>query len=115
MGLAGFAFTFFLLILNLVGTLRLKNRMPQLVELELLVLIIGLLLWLITLLGLYFHKRWAWNWNTVLFSLSLVNLLFLYVLTGSSLTFVFVLGVNLFGLITSIIGLELYIPDEDFD
>ncbi|PIN81913.1 hypothetical protein COV11_00630 [Candidatus Woesearchaeota archaeon CG10_big_fil_rev_8_21_14_0_10_30_7] len=115
MGLPGFVFTFVLLLINLFGTLRLKSQLTQLVNLELALVCAGLFLWLIALLGLYFHKRWAWNWNIVLFSLSLANVLWLYTFVGGSLTFVVLLGFNALGLVSSMVGLELYIPNENLD
>ncbi len=113
MGLPGFVFTFVFLLLNLALASRLKGRLTQLAEVELFLMVVGLLLWLVVLAGVHFHKRWAWVWNILLFSLSLGNVVWLYTILGGSLTFVLALGVNTFGLLASIIGLELYIPDEN--
>ncbi len=113
MGLPGFVFTLVLLLFNLFGTWRLEKRLSYFVNAELLFLVVGLLVWLVILLGLYHHKRWAWALNIILFSVSLANVLWLYSLLGISLTLVSLLGIGAFGLVTSVIGLELYIPQED--
>ncbi|MBI2565096.1 hypothetical protein HYV79_03870 [Candidatus Woesearchaeota archaeon] len=115
MGLAGFVFTLVLLLFNLLTSIRLANRLTTNVTLELVFLVIGVLLWLIALLGFALNKRWGWNWNIILFSLSLANLIWLYSLFGSSLTHAFAFFVNSFGLLVSILGLDLYVPPSTDD
>ncbi|MBI5065329.1 hypothetical protein HZA97_03760 [Candidatus Woesearchaeota archaeon] len=113
MGLPGFIFTFVLLLFDLFGTWRLQERLSYFVNAELLFLVVALSVWLVILLGLYHHKRWAWALNIILFSVSLANALWLYSLLGISLTLVLLLGIGAFGLVTSVVGLELYIPHEE--
>ena len=111
MGMFGFVITLVLLLLNVFGTVRLQKSLHTHLTLELVFVVATLFLWLVAVLALAGNKRWAWSLNTILFSLSSANLLWIYSQAGGSLTLFVVLGVNVFAIILGILAIDLYQPD----
>jgi hypothetical protein len=95
-----------LFIVNFVGTIFLETKMPQYFTLELVIIIVGILLSVISLVGIAAEARWAWPFSTILFSLLLANSVFLYVNVPAIITFLGLLVVNIFGLLVAIISIE---------
>lgn len=113
MGMASFVITIVMLLLNILGTVRLQRSLHSRLTIELAFLVAILFLWLIAVLALAWNKRWAWSLNTILFSLSTANLLWIYTNAGLSLTFVFTLGINVFAIILGILAIDIYQPEAE--
>jgi lysylphosphatidylglycerol synthetase-like protein (DUF2156 family) len=111
MGMFGFVITLVLLLLNVFGTVRLQKSLHTHLTLELVFLVAALFFWLVTILALAGNKRWAWSLNTVLFSLSTANLLWIYSQSNGGLTLFATLAVNAFAVILGILAIDLYQPD----
>lgn len=111
MGMFGFVITLVLLLLNVFGTVRLQKSLHTHLTLELVFVVVALFFWLVTVLALAGNKRWAWSLNTVLFSLSSANLLWIYSQAGGGLTLLATLGVNVFAVILGVLAIDLYQPD----
>jgi hypothetical protein len=95
-----------LLVLTFIGAIFMESRMPQYAALELVIIVVGILLSIIALIGIASESRWAWPYATILFSLSLANILFLYLNVPAIGTFLVLLAVNIFGLMLSILSIE---------
>jgi len=95
-----------LLVVNFIGTIFIESKMPQYFTLELVIIVVGILLAVISLVGIAAEARWAWPFSTILFSLLLANSVFLYVNVPAIITFLGLLVVNIFGLLVSIISIE---------
>lgn len=100
-----------LLLLNFVGALFLETRMAQYYNLELVLMIIGLIVMAGILLGLVFEARWAWPLSTIFFAASLANSVFLYFNVRSFLVFSGLLLFNLLGLVLSVVSIK---EEDDF-
>lgn len=111
MGMFGFVITLVLLLLNVFGTVRLQKSLHTHLTIELVFLVAALFFWLVTTLALAGNKRWAWSLNTVLFSLSTANLLWIYSQSHGGLTLFATLAVNAFAVILGILAIDLYQPD----
>jgi hypothetical protein len=94
------------LVLSFVGAIFLESKMEQYATLELVIIVVGILLSIMALVGIASEARWAWPFTTILFSLSLANLVFLHVNVGAFLTFVLLLLVNIFGMLIAVLSIE---------
>lgn len=94
------------MVLSFIGTIFLESRMARYATLELVIIVVGILLSLIALVGIAAESRWAWPFVTVLFSLSLANIVFVHVNVGAFLTFVLLLIVNIFGMLIAVLSIE---------
>jgi hypothetical protein len=94
------------LVLSFIGTIFLEGKLEQYAALELVIIVVGILLSIIALVGIAAEARWAWPFTTILFSLSLANLVFLHVNIGAFVTFVLLLLVNVFGMLVSVLSIE---------
>jgi hypothetical protein len=94
------------LVLNFVGTVFLESRLEKYAGLEVAIIVIGVLLSVIALAGIAGGAGWAWPFATILFSLSLANVLFLHVNVGAFITFMLLAFVNIVGLLASIFSVE---------
>jgi len=94
------------LVLNFIGTIFLETKLEQHATLELVIVVVGIILSIIALIGIAAESRWSWPFATILFSLSLANVLFLHVNIGAMGTFLALLAVNIFGMLIAIISIE---------
>ena len=94
------------MVLSFIGTIFLETKLQQYATLELVIIVVGILLSLIALVGIAGESRWAWPFATVLFSLSLANIVFVHVNVGAFLTFVLLLIVNIFGMLIAVLSIE---------
>lgn len=115
MGVAGFITGFILIILNLVFSLRLEKRMAFGNDLALIILTIVLLLSIIGLIGVYKNKRWAWPSMLILFALNTANQIWQYSVVGGSMTLWSGILFNIFGVLISLLGIEMYMPETEED
>ena len=113
MGMTSFVITIVLLLLDILGTVRLQKNLHSRLTIELAFLVAILVLWLIAVLALAWNKKWAWSLNTILFSSSTANLLWIYTNVGSSLTFILTLGINVFAIIIGILAIDIYRSDTE--
>ena len=94
------------MVLSFIGIIFLETKMSQYATLELVIIVVGILLSLIALVGIAGESRWAWPFVTVLFSLSLANIVFEHVNVGAFITFVLLLIVNIFGMLVAVLSIE---------
>lgn len=106
MGMGRLFFILGLLVLNFVGTIFLESRLQQYAVLELVIIVVGILLSILAIVGIATEVKWAWPFATILFALSLANVVFLHVNINAFLTFVILLFVNVFGLLVSVLSIE---------
>ncbi len=95
-----------LVVLNFIGVIFLETKLQEYFRLELVIIMVGMLLSLIALVGIAAEARWAWPFTTILFALSLANVVFLHVNIGAIGTFLLLLIVNVFGLLMAILSLQ---------
>jgi hypothetical protein len=94
------------MVLSFVGIIFLESKMSQYATLELVIIVIGILLSIVALVGIAAESRWSWPFATVLFSLSLANIVFEHVNVGAFITFVLLLIVNIFGMLIAVLSIE---------
>jgi len=113
--------TVILLGLSLFTALLLESRMGAGFIGELVAVLIGVILSLGLLFGLWTDADWTYSLATVIFAAALGNLLFLFVSTKAFLVFAFGLIVNIAGLVICLVsvtdhleytGLETYEMSE---
>lgn len=98
--------TVILLGLNLFAALLLETRMPSYFGWEVLFICIMGLLTFAAYFGLWIDELWAYPMSSILFALSLVNVVWLFYLTDTFLTSAFALLVNIAGLVICLASIQ---------
>ena len=98
--------TVILLGLNLFAALLLETRMPKYFGWEVLFICVIGLLTFAAYFGLWIDERWAYPMSSILFALSLINVVWLFYLTDTFLTSAFALLVNIAGLVICLASIQ---------
>jgi hypothetical protein len=99
-----------LLGLNLFAALLLESRMAHYFAWEILfICIIGLVTFAV-MFGLWIDESWAYPLSSILFALSLVNVVWMFYMTSTFITSAFALLVNIAGLVICLASIHKQAP-----
>jgi len=111
----GAFFAIILLGLSLFSALLLESRMQTHYILELVLIVIGIILTFGILFGLWIDEPWAFPLSTILFSASVVNIVWMFKLTNSFIVSAFALLVNIAGVVICIASMERPTPWSELE
>ncbi|MBI4146905.1 hypothetical protein HY489_06235 [Candidatus Woesearchaeota archaeon] len=104
-----------LLGLSMITALLLETRMKTGAAIELVIIILGILAGALILLGLWIEEPWAYQLSSILFALSLANLIWIHLNTHYLLGVAFGILVNVSGIVMSITDFKKSYSVETYD
>ncbi|MEM3154499.1 MAG: hypothetical protein QW165_02955 [Candidatus Woesearchaeota archaeon] len=102
--------TIILLGLNLFAALLLETQMTKFYGWEILFICVLGMFTFAVLFGLWIDEPWAYPLSSILFALSLVNVVWLFHLTNTFLTAAFAFLVNIAGLVLCLASIQKTMP-----
>jgi len=104
-----------LLGLNLFAALLLETKMPKYYGWEILfICIIGLVTFAV-LFGLWIDEPWAYPLSSILFALSIANVVWLFHITDTFTTSAFALLINIAGLVICLANIHGAVPSASLE